>query len=1426
MKKKLLLFLLLAGSSPLFAQLAKIDDLNLSTFSVRTKSDAAELSLVPEKFKAHPEFGILPFTSPPSANCVELIDRRDAWSRYFVEVGSDGKHFYRQQAYSPINYKDEQGRWRELNYRLEADAAKARLYHASHQPTPFTIDLQNRILSVTVGGKEFYFDEGLELLHQDENGQQTPLGTPDWSHFTAGDDGIRILDFYPGIDAVFSVKEAKLETSFILRSAPAFNNGWIVMKQAMRLPAGFRAEQEVPDHSPVGSASHIHVLDENRLPYLVVEKCFAYDNNFQPQRIPLATALRMDTLLLVYTPVSWLVNPATQYPVVIDPVVTTQNFLGVASITGTKFGAVCWTNSCDYSLTVPTPANSTVTNIYASFEYGTGSICELQDGGFSIDFGACHFPATAPGVITCPLAGGGNCGIINNTTLPDFQACLPVPSCVPQNLNFDLHFYRCNNDPTAVCGSGCIFASQPWIMIIEGRTLELISITPAQQICEGTSANINVNAQYGVGPYNYTWVPAAANNDTIQVSPAVTTTYTVTVTDACGTTGSLSSQLTVTTATNPGFTISQNPACVGENITLFGGGVFPASNYDWTVPGSNAPGGVISNTKQPIIAYALPGVYPVTLSFPGGSCIFDSTLTITITAPDSAEVALSTFPASAICPGDTMRFYATATNGGSAPTYDWLVDGVQVLSGPADSLLYSNLNNGSLVQVVIHSNSSCASPLIDTASVFVNVTNAVSPQVSISPDTAVCPGSPVTFTATPVNGGGSPAYQWSLNGTNVFGATLSTFTATITSTDTVVGVVMTSSLGCVATPTDLDTVHVALIQPVTPTVSLSPNPAGAVCPGDQVVFTANPVNGGAAPSYQWFVNGIAAGAASGTAMFTLTTPANHDSVSVLMTSSNGCVLTSTATSFSMVTVTPAALPNVVLNVAPSASVCSGDTLYFTASATGAGSTPGYSWFVNGIVQPDTDSLFSSHTLNSGDVVTAIVTSSLSCALAPSDTDSVSVTVTPTVAPTISIAPGSTGLCQGAVIQFVATTGNGGASPVFSWTLNGVATGSNNDTISLSVNDGDVLQATMTSSSACATTPVVTSNNYLVALNAYVTPSVSISANPAGTLCIGQSVTFTAQPLNEGTSPVYQWTVNGIPAGTNSTTLQSTTFQQGDLVAVMMTSSMPCLTQAGDTSNILSIVSYPPLNVQVLGSVPVCPGTPVVLTAQGNGGDGGPYSYVWTESILDTSSITVAPLVSTTYHVSVHDGCGTTPDLDSVRVQVLPGPQANYSFLPQEPSSFNNTVSFSNLSLNASSWTWYFSDGDTTTVRNPVHTFVLPGTYQVILVTKSSNGCYDTLVYNLVVKEDIAYFIPSAFSPNDDLVNETWSPIGISLGDYEFTIWDRWGEKIFSGDKDHPWDGHVQKTKSPAHDGVYIYRVDLKDSKFEKKVVTGRVTLIR
>src|SRR5690606_3443967 len=113
----------------------------------------------------------------------------------------------------------------------------------------------------------------------------------------------------------------------------------------------------------------------------------------------------------------------------------------------------------------------------------------------------------------------------------------------------------------------------------------------------------------------------------------------------------------------------------------------------------------------------------------------------------------------------------------------------------------------------------------------------------------------VTFTATPVNGGTTPAYQWQVNGTNV-GANSSTYVTTGLVNNDAVRVILTSSEMCLTKAKDTSDVINMTVEPnLTPDITITVIPDDTVCDGTNVVFLANATNGGTSPVYQWKLNG-------------------------------------------------------------------------------------------------------------------------------------------------------------------------------------------------------------------------------------------------------------------------------------------------------------------------------------------------------------------------------------------------------------------------------------------------------------------------------------------------------------------------------------------------------------------------------------------
>src|SRR5205085_9535352 len=97
------------------------------------------------------------------------------------------------------------------------------------------------------------------------------------------------------------------------------------------------------------------------------------------------------------------------------------------------------------------------------------------------------------------------------------------------------------------------------------------------------------------------------------------------------------------------------------------------------------------------------------------------------------------------------------------------------------------------------------------------------------------------------------------------------------------------------------------------------------------------------------------------------------------------------------------------------------------------------------------------------------------------------------------------------------------------------------------------------------------NITIIISSSSVDPDVTITASTTS-ICDGTSVTFTATPTNGGSNPSYQWQVNGVDKGTDSDKFTTTALKDGDVVTVIMTSDLACVSTPTATSNPITITS--------------------------------------------------------------------------------------------------------------------------------------------------------------------------------------------------------------------------------------------------------------
>jgi hypothetical protein len=634
-----------------------------------------------------------------------------------------------------------------------------------------------------------------------------------------------------------------------------------------------------------------------------------------------------------------------------------------------------------------------------------------------------------------------------------------------------------------------------------------------------------------------------------------------------------------------------SPTITGPDTacTINGGYVYTTeagmTGYTWTISsGGNIISGSGSNSVT--VLWIITGDQTISVTY---NSIPDPTIkNVTVVSAGSAGITISA-SANPFC--DTpVTFTATPSNAGSSPSYQWKVNCLDVgTNSPTFTYMPAD---GDYVSCMMISENTCvvSNPVMSNMITMhqASLTPSVSITVSANP---VCEGIPVTFTAIPVNGGSSPNYLWHLNGCPV-GASGQTWTHFPCNGD-VVTCSMYSNSPCATTSAISNPIIMTVNQTCPASISIftTTNP---FCTGSLVTFTASTVNPGPSPVYQWVVNGINMGTNSPNFGYS---PSNGDLVCCWLTSNAPCNTGPDNVQSNMLSMSESNSQAVSIWITASSNpCCQGQPLTCTATPFNAGSTPSYNWIINGM-NAGTNSPIFSYMPSNGDVITCTLTSGGPCySGSPANSNAITMTILPVLTVSITIVASSNPVMTGTLVTFTATAVNGGASPSFQWKVNGMDVGFNSPSYNYLPVNGDIVTCQLTSSLPCTTGNPATSNAINMSVNPLIQVSVSICAsqNP---VCAGTMVTFFATYMNGGPGPIYEWKVNCLTVGGNSSSYTYIPCP-GDLIFCKLTSNGCCTNGVSALSNIISIKvgSTFPAGVGISVSGPCCQANQLIFTA--------------------------------------------------------------------------------------------------------------------------------------------------------------------------------------------------------------------------------------
>lgn len=385
----------------------------------------------------------------------------------------------------------------------------------------------------------------------------------------------------------------------------------------------------------------------------------------------------------------------------------------------------------------------------------------------------------------------------------------------------------------------------------------------------------------------------------------------------------------------------------------------------------------------------------------------------------------------------------------------------------------------------------------------------------------------------------------------------------------------------------------------------------------------------------------------------------------------------------------------------------------------------------------------------------------------------------------------------------------------------------------------------------STPPFTGTNNGLnIVINASVIPSVSIAATVTGVICTDTTVIFTATPTNGGAVPIYQWQINGVNVGIDSTAYTTSALLNiGDIVSVILTSNAACVSPSSvQTDTVINCVTIT-TGALTASSFCACDTMDIPFSSTGTFTASNSYTGQVSDSAGSFAApVTIGTLVSTSNvgTISCVIPCGSFAGTGYLFRVISSSPAAtgadnglniiiNSVVVPSVSISTTATnalcispvVTFTASPLNGGTLPVYQWQRNSINVgtNSPVYTssgaFMNGETISVILTSNAVCATPAVSQTNTVIACP-AIEIPNVFTPNGDGINDVFkiNLSGESLINFNVNIYDRWGILVFASSSiNNKWDGRTTSGLK-VESGTYFYVLDLNNVEYK-----GHVTVL-